>query len=142
MKLVYKAAGIFLLLFSVFSFAQQPQLSQNNGINQSINQTAAYISIVNQSGYLLFSPNLTTAYSDLSEAQNVSRSNPAQALALLAEAHQSAQQQLQYLDSEKNTSFTVLAIITVVLAIALYYVMRRDKKAASAEKMARGRKRK
>ncbi len=107
----------FLIIVSV-SYSQT-----NSSMQQQINSTAAYIQTVNESGYLIFYPNLSQSYALLAKAQNESTSNPSQSLSLLTMARQSADQQLQIIDSYRNTAAVIVAIFVIVIGTLLYYTM-------------------
>ncbi len=127
MRFGYVAAGLTILLF-LFSYAgAQPASGGARSINATINSTAAYIQLVNESGYLIFYPNVTNATGLYNKAVNISASDPAAALTLLSEAHDSAQQQLQQISIYRNDSFVVVAIIFAASALVLYFVMRAPK---------------
>ena len=132
MKARYIAAGAFLLLlYFVFVSAQHGKstvsfatIGASNGtINIAINETYAYIQLVNESGYLIFSPNLTQAYNYYYRAVNLSANDPDTAVTLLAQAKQSASQQQQLIYGYRDTSFIVMAVLTVVSALILAYFM-------------------
>ena len=118
-RLLYLAFG--LLLFS--SFFMYSAFSQSGNLTAAINRTTAYVNEVNQSAYLIFYPHLTSAYNYISNATNISRTDPAYAYALLAEAMSSAQQELNRINSYRTDSFYALAVISTILAIALYVMM-------------------
>ena len=129
MRQEYLAAGVTLLLFSfllTYSFSGSSTDSSivSPSLNQSINQTAQYLMTVNESGYLIFQPNLTQAYGYYSKAVNLSAKDPAQAQQLLNQARASASAQELKLQQYKGTSFTVMAILTILSGILLFSFMR------------------
>lgn len=128
MRARYAAIGFVLLLISFvfYTYAQQPQqISQQ--INQSINSTGNYIESVNQSGYLVFYPNLTQSYKYFYEAKNVSKTNPILAMQLLSQASQSATNQLNILNQKRQGSLYVMLVLTAIVAAILYVVMKPKK---------------
>ncbi len=115
------AAGTALLLFLFLaSYAH----SQSASMNASINSTTAYIEQVNESSYLVYYPNLTTAYSDLGKAINASKTNETEAAALLVQARQSAQAAQARVEAHKPSSFAILVGIGIIVAALLYMFMR------------------
>ncbi len=112
-----------LIFYSYLAHAQVPTINVST-INQSINSTAAYINMVNQSGYLIFYPNLTQAYSYLNQARNQSQMNQPYAYDLLAKARSSAQLQQESIDKYKSESLYILIIFAFLLAILMYVLMR------------------
>ena len=93
-------------------------------MNQRINSTLAYVNMVNESSYLIYYPNLTQAYDDINQAKNASITNPPRALSLLSQAHQSAQQQLNTLNSEKQTAEITTGVFSFIVGILLLFSMR------------------
>ncbi len=112
--------AIGLLLLSVFANYSYSQ----TGVGADINSTLAYVNMVNQSAYVVFYPNMTAAYGYISKAENVSRTDPAYARSLLAQAMGSAQQQLDRISQYRTDSVLVLAVVAVALVVLLNRLMR------------------
>jgi hypothetical protein len=93
-----------------------------NGI---INRAQAYVDTVNQSGYLVFSPNLTQAYGYLQNAQGVYNRSPSAAVIYANEAVASAKTQYADIRSHWLASLAVMAVLTAVSAIAVIMSMRK-----------------
>jgi hypothetical protein len=127
MKIRYVMLGMailaMLLFYSISIHTQSASISGAN-INSSISSTAAFINKVNQSGYLIFYPNLTAAYNYLQLAKENSQSgNITSSYILLAKAQQSAQLQLDSMDQYKSDSLYILIVSSILLAIILYMLM-------------------
>lgn len=113
-----------LIFYIALAHAQiSPSLSSSN-MTMAINSTASFISQVNESGYLIFYPNLTAAYANLNLAKNESMVNPPYAYELLAKARSSAQSQENSINQYKTYSLYVLIFFAFVLVILLYVLMR------------------
>ncbi len=95
----------------------------STGIGASINSTTAYINKVNQSGYLVFYPQLSQAYGYLNQAKNQSKANLTESYFLLAKARASAYSQQQSLAQNERYSLYALVLISVFLAVLLYVLM-------------------
>ncbi|MGC8647628.1 MAG: hypothetical protein ACP5SA_02285 [Candidatus Micrarchaeia archaeon] len=122
-------------VFLGFASAQaQPQNATTYNISAEINMTERYINMVNKSAYIIFYPNLTSAYSYLEKAENISRSDPAYASELLYDARRSAGEQLASIYRYRNESVLALSVVAVILAIALYWYMRPVTKAKKAKR--------
>jgi len=126
MRLTYPA--ICMALFAMLSlygtaYSQQAAINSTN-INASINATAAYINKVNQSGYLIFYPNLQQAYRYLGLARNISPANASAAYYLLTQARQSAASQEASIKGYETYSLYVLLAAFALLAVLLYALMR------------------
>jgi hypothetical protein len=127
MKIRYLMLGMailaMLIFYSLLIHTQSASISQTS-INNSINSTAAFINNVNQSGYLIFYPNLSAAYNYLQLAkENAISGNVTYSYILLARAKQSAQVELESMDKYKTDSLYLLIASTIVLAIILYMLM-------------------
>jgi hypothetical protein len=113
-----------LIFYSTIAHAAQfPSSVSSSNLTMAINSTATFINNINQSGYLIFYPNLTTAYKDLNLARNESQINPPYAYELLASARSSAQSQENSINQYKSDSLYVLIFFAVVLVIFLYVLM-------------------
>lgn len=99
------------------------------GANATISSALAYVNMVNQSGYLVFFPNLTQAYSYLQKAQGVYNSSPAAAVFYANKAVASAQAQYQSLRSNWLPSFAVMLALSAASAAAVIISMRKAAKA-------------
>jgi hypothetical protein len=122
MHLGLMAAPVLVLVLASFAFfpAINSSKAANFSISNQINATAAYISLVNKSAYIIFYPNLSSAYYYLSKAKNLSTSDPAGAEAMLQKARASAAAQLYSMYKYRSKAVAVLVVTALVLAIALY----------------------
>ena len=142
MRLIYIVAGAIVLLLSYFvSYASAAGSSTANPggqisftINESINNTIAYIDKVQNESYLIFYPDLSKADAYLSEAINLSSKNVTKAQMLLSEAQASALQQEDYLNENRPVAFAAVAVLTIIFAVALFVVARPMKKNSARKK--------
>ena len=120
--LIGMAILAMLVFYTLVAHAQTPTISSGN-LGQAINSTASFINKVNQSGYLLFYPNLTQAYHYLDIAKTQPANSTAYAYSLLAQARSSAQSQLNAMNAYKTYSLYATVASAVVLAVLLYALM-------------------
>jgi hypothetical protein len=122
------------LAFSVFSIALSMAYaspgsyvgSQNYTVayaNSTINSTANYIETINQSGYLLFYPNLSKAYSYLEKARSIYTKSPSAAVAYANQAEASAREQYATIGQYRLYSLVAAAIFTIAMGAILYLFM-------------------
>ncbi len=116
-------ATIAMLLFYPATIHAQGSSISGGDLGSAINSTASFINMVNQSGYLIFYPNLTQAYSYLNLAKQDSQSNPGYSYLLLTRAKASAQAELNSIDQYRSDSLYILVIFAILLAILLYLLM-------------------
>ena len=96
--------------------------------NATLAGASSYIRTVNQSGYLIFYPNLTQAYGYLGKAEAAyNRSSPAEAVLYANEARASAEEQYQDIGAYRNESFAVMAVLVVLSAGVVVMSMRKAK---------------
>lgn len=115
-------ASFLLLAAGAAGTAQQP----TNAIAY-YNATSAYIAKVNQSGYLIFRPNLTQAYNDLGQANSLLSSNTpnaTRAVQLLQSATASATKAQQKIYGYRAISAVVVIFLTIIVAFVLYKWMK------------------
>lgn len=118
-------ASLAALLCASPCAARAPQVAyQAATMNQEINSTQSYLQMVNESSYLLFSPNMTNAYIYLDRAINISTSNPQAAQLLLTQARASAKAQYDSINSWRYTTIEILAVLTLAALALLVYVMK------------------
>jgi len=96
----------------------------NASLAKAINSTASYVNSINQSSYLIFYPNLTSAYNYLSLARNESQTNITYSYLLLGKANESAQHQAQLMFRYQQLSLLILIALSILLATILYFFMR------------------
>ena len=116
-------AAFFILPLILFFNANSITHIQNNSISNTslssqINSTLSYINQVNQSSYLIFYPNLSSAYNEINMARN--SSNSITINHLLESAKSSAEQQNNMLNNYRYISFIVMLILVIFSSILLY----------------------
>lgn len=115
-----------LLIFPVLLSAQQ--MSGTNYTSSQANQTIAsaysYVNTVNESGYLVFQPNLTASYRYLLMASQIYNRSPDTAVFYAQKAQQIAQQQYSSMGYYRQRSFFVIAAIAIAFMVMLAKVMR------------------
>jgi hypothetical protein len=114
-----------LLLLTVILSAQQ--ISSTNYTSTQANATIAsaysYVNSVNESGYLIFQPNLTASYGYLSAASRLYNRSPDVAVFDALKAQQLAQQQYSDVVYGGERALPVMVAVTVILLIVLLKVM-------------------
>lgn len=122
-----KLALAIAVSIALVSLALASSISSQNytveQANATINNAYSYVNSVNQSGFLVFQPNLGAPYKYLSNATSIYKSAPGAAI-LDAEIAQSlARQQYSSMSSYKGASLVVMVLVTALLAIVLAKVM-------------------
>ena len=131
------AITIASLLPAVVNASLFSQANYTSGsANLTINQTAQYISAINQSGYLVFYPNLTQAYSYLNRSIGLERTAPSSAVMYANMARDSAASEYARISTYKQDSLIVLIVYTAITALILRMYMKPIGK-TSAKKRAR-----
>ncbi|MDE1870426.1 MAG: hypothetical protein KGH71_05620 [Candidatus Micrarchaeota archaeon] len=121
----------FLLLISLSSilFAQSSSIASANYTsayaNQTVNQTLGCINQINDSGYLIFYPNLTSAYSYLSKAQQSEVSSPESAILYSHMAAAQAQSEYSKISGYKTDSFWIMVFLSLISLIWLFSLMQK-----------------
>ena len=113
------------LLLPAMVAAEQISTESYNSIyaNATIASTYGYIDSVNQSGYLVFQPNLTLAYKYAWLALGNVSSDPNLSVFYSEKARGIAQQQYSQISQYKSESIGVMALVTLALLMALLKVM-------------------
>ncbi|EET90007.1 MAG: hypothetical protein LVQ97_00065 [Candidatus Micrarchaeales archaeon] len=126
----YFLAVLLLPAFSAAAFAGAPNSTQAysnatalQSFNASFNSTVGYLTMVNQSSYLVFYPNLNRAYNLTYTAKKIYKEDPQLAYADLSEAKTLAARQLAYINQYQDVSFITLAVITAITAYLLYVIV-------------------
>ena len=91
--------------------------------NQTLAQASLYIQNVNESGYLIFTPNLTLAYRYLNMGYAIYNVSPNTAVFYAQQAEQAAQQQYGNISYYRSESVPVLFVFTIALAVILIRIM-------------------
>ncbi|MGC9157087.1 MAG: hypothetical protein ACP5GD_02810 [Candidatus Micrarchaeia archaeon] len=129
---------IFLLLpfFLILFFGKESLIGlANNTLNSTsrlqanatIAKVKAYVDMLNTSGYLVFSPNLTLAYKYLQMAEKAENTSPESAIAYAQLAYKEATQAYAKLDQYRAESAIVMLALTVAFAAILYRIMKKQK---------------
>ncbi len=132
---IWLAFSIFSIVISTAYASSSTSVgSQNYTVayaNSTINSTANYIETINQSGYLLFYPNLSKAYSYLEKARGIYTKSPSAAVVYTDQAEAYAREQYAIMAQYKFYSFIAAAIFTLVMGAILYLFMIPVKKKGS-----------
>ncbi len=132
--------GFFLALFSLASLfylagaAQPLSITQAAAANQTLSRAEAYVSLVNESGYLVFYPNLTQAYADLNKSMQLYNNSPGSAVVFANEAVDSARIEYARIQEYKEASFVVMLVISIVLVAVFLKIMKPVKNRSTAAK--------
>jgi len=115
----------FLLLLPILMQAmiQQPSYTPEQA-RHIINETANYINLVNESGYLIFYPSLSEAYAYMNNATKFYNSSPDLAVSYALKAKQIALQEEEKLNSYKLISLISTLIFTIIMLVTLYFYMK------------------
>lgn len=95
--------------------------------NTTISQVLDYIQRVNESSYLIFNPNLTTAYAYMDNASKIYQKSPGQAIQYAYLAKASAEAQYAAISMYKQDSLIVMLFFTAIFAAILYFYARPQK---------------
>ena len=126
MRLLLQVALLAVALSAAGAFAQQSGSNYTQGYaNATISRASSYVESVNESGYLIFYPNLTQAYVYLNKAQAAYIRSPDQAVAYANEAQASAAQQYSDIGEYRYAAFAAMAAITVISAAVVAASMRK-----------------
>jgi hypothetical protein len=116
------AAVLMLLSVSFLS------LNANQNVSSAINSTRSLIDRVNQSGYLIFYPNMTLADKFLNEAEM--SNNSTETYILLDNATNAAREQEISIYKYRGISFIIMVALAVAsLIILLVFVVPKQKNA-------------
>ncbi len=91
----------------------------NASISIRINNTLSYVNEVNGSAYLIFYPNLSTAYNDINAAKNIS-GNTSKINYLLVGAKNNATYERNMLNGYRYVSFIVMVVFAILSGFILY----------------------
>ncbi|MGC8676431.1 MAG: hypothetical protein ACP5T3_02870 [Candidatus Micrarchaeia archaeon] len=134
-------AFVFVLVLALGRIVRGQALNattiNSSSANATIAKAAAYVYKINESTYLIFQPNLTTAYKYLDKARKALNESPYLAATYAQYAVVSANRAYNKLNAYRDASAVVMLIITAAIAAALYHVMKRPN--AKREKRGRAR---
>ncbi len=109
------------LIYSYSSISQQNYTPAY--ANALVANVSNYVELVNQSSYLVFHPDLSGAYFNLTLAQGNITSNPSASVLYAQKANKSAYNQYLELQYSKGTALPVIVAFTLAMLIVLYKVM-------------------
>ena len=89
-----------------------------------INQSLAYVNEINQSSYLIFFPNLKSAYAYLGKAKEIYNKTPDIAVVYAYKADEIARYEYAEISKYRLVSFAVMVAMTAVIAAWLYHIMK------------------
>ncbi len=116
----------FVLLFLPMTL-HASQISTTNytaaQANATISSVYSYVNSVNESGYLIFEPNLTAPYNYLSKASELQNRSPDVAVIDAQTALSLAEQQYNAMNTYRQQSLIVVVVFTVAVLFALMKVM-------------------
>ncbi len=122
-----------ILLFPVIVLSQSIGSPHYNSTQSgtSIADAANYIQSINESGFLIFQPNLTLSYSYLALATKFQNSSPNTAVFYAQKARSEALQQYQDIDYYRSRSIPVIVAFAIIFFLILLKlnipVAKRDK---------------
>ncbi len=126
-----RLAFLLSVLFSLALILHASHISNSNytaaQANSTITSVYNYVNSVNESGYLIFEPNLTAPYTYLDKASELRNSSPNAAVVDAQTALSLAQQQYNTISSYRQQSLIVAVVFTVAMLLALAKVMRPPK---------------
>lgn len=115
---------VLLLLFAAPFFISAQSVNQSNFTSRQANLTVEnatnYVAMINESSYLVFSPNLAQAYSYLNMA---SHSPPSSAVLYARLAVRSAQNAYSDIGIYRELGAFGALVFTIIIAFLLYRVM-------------------
>lgn len=124
-----KPALIFVLLFlfaAPFSLSAQSISPRNYTVaeaNLTISNATAYVNMINESSYLVFTPNLKQAYSYLGEADFLLNRSPGSAVLYADSAVASAHNAYGNMEAYREISAVGALVFTIILGLILYRFM-------------------
>lgn len=125
-----RPASIILVLlfilaapFSVFAQSLGPQNYTYARANTTLSNATAYLSRINDSGYLVFTPNLRQAYSYLGTAKLLLNKSPQGSVLYSNLAVKSARRAYGNIESYRETSILGALVFTIAMGLILYRFM-------------------
>jgi hypothetical protein len=102
--------------------------------NATINQAVSVVNQVNESGYLIFYPNLTQSYLDLNRSISLYNASPASAVIFANRAASEANVQYMLISGYKQISFIIMLAFTIIFTLIIIKVMKPVKSVAKRRK--------
>ncbi len=122
-----KRSLVLIILAFVAGLASAQQVSNSNytvqQANATISQVTQYVNTVNESGYLIFEPNLSAAYRYLNKAISIYNMSPNTAVIYADNAYASAHQEYISISYYRTASLPIMIAFTVAMTILLYRFM-------------------
>ncbi len=110
------------------AYAQPISINQTNytieQANATIKLVSTYINTINMSSYLIFTPNLKSAYAYLDKAKSVYKTSPSLAVSYALQARDAAQQAYEEIGTYREMAFYVMLAFTVATLATLYIFMK------------------
>ena len=94
-----------------------------------INETTSFVNTINESGYIIFYPRLSGAYSYLANATKIYNTSPDLAVAFSIKAREIAIEEENRIESYAYIAFIAMLIFTLSMLSLLYIYMKPVKKA-------------
>jgi hypothetical protein len=94
-----------------------------------INETTSFVNTINESGYIIFYPRLSGAYSYLSNATKIYNTSPDLAVSFSIKAREIATEEENRIESYAYIAFVAMLIFTLSMLFLLYIYMKPIKKA-------------
>ncbi len=135
MKGVFAAAVLMLLLLGSVMAAQVFTASMASA-NLTLQQAESTVAQVNESGYLIFYPNLTTAYADLSRAQKLYNTSPQSSLYWSQQSIAAANAQYQRISAYRYYSAIAMGALTLFFVFLLLRLFTPAKRTRAGAKRA------
>ncbi len=120
-------AFALLLLFAVQPYNAQSVSAQNYTKGQAgliFSNASAYVNMINQSSYLVFSPNLKQAESDLDRARSLLNTSPVDSVLYSKIAVESANSAYERISTYRGISELGALAFTVIMVLLLYRFMK------------------
>lgn len=127
------AAAVMLALFGIAA-AAQVSTSNVSYANQTLRQAEAVLAQVNESGYLVFYPNLTSAYANLAKAQQLYNKSPQSSVYYSQQAISEANAQYQEISVYKYYSALAMGALTLFFIFLLLKLFVPVRKARTAKR--------
>ncbi len=118
---------LFLACFACLALQAGAQTFGSNDTkayaNTTIHNALNVINAVNESGYLIFYPNLTQAYADINQSMALYNNSPSAAVVLANKASLEADNQYMQISTYRQESIVVMLALTAVFAYAVMRVV-------------------
>jgi hypothetical protein len=119
---------LFAACFACLAFLASAQTFGSNNTkayaNITINNAIGVVNAVNESGYLLFYPDLSQAYADLNRSMSLYNASPSASVVLANRAAQEASDQYLKISAYKQESLVIMLILTAFFAYLMVLVVR------------------